>query len=128
MSGAVTPARKGHPTLIGGSWRITCFTACAYYFWRALSASKGIFVIALIAAFFSLEKRPQTKRLSIGGFQLLARNVWRRGKGGYIRRAVRRLLIAIYRLAGRPVLPNSCCTGALMSAAGSCASSIPLPP
>jgi hypothetical protein len=68
------------------------------------------------------------KRLLIAGLQTLARNVWHKRKGGYVRRAVHRLLIAIYRLAGSPVVANTCCSGALMSAASLSASSIPLPP
>jgi hypothetical protein len=37
------------------------------------------------------------------------------------------LLVAIYRVPGSPVLPNTSCSGAVMSAGGSCASAIALP-
>jgi len=60
-------------------------------------------------------------------YHVLARSCWRRRKGGYSRRLVRRSLIASYLLPGSPVLANTCCTS-LMSAAAISTSSVPLPP
>ncbi len=61
--------------------------------------------------------------------QFLDSATWRKRKGGYTRRIARRILIAIYQLAGSPVLSNTSCSGALMNAgASSAAASIPLPP
>ena len=61
--------------------------------------------------------------------QFLASTTWRKRKGGYARRIARRILIAIYRLTGSPVLSNTSCSGALMNAgASSAAASIALPP
>jgi len=59
-------------------------------------------------------------------YRALARSCWRRRKGGYSRRLIRRSLIASYVLPGSPVLANTCCTS-LMSAAAVSTSSIPLP-
>jgi hypothetical protein len=64
---------------------------------------------------------------STGGYRMLARACWRRRKGGYSRRSLRRALIASYLLPGSPVLANTCCTS-LMSAAATSTSSVPLPP
>lgn len=61
------------------------------------------------------------------GYRTLARNCWRRRKGGHSRRPLRRALIASYLLPGSPVLANTCCTS-LMSAAATSTSSVPLPP
>ena len=71
--------------------------------------------------------RVKNNRHSIAGFHALAPDAWRRRKGGFVRRVVRRILVAIYRLAGSPVVSNTCCTGSLMSGGSSSASSIPLP-
>ncbi len=62
-----------------------------------------------------------------GAYRMLARSCWRRRKGGYSHRLVRRSLIASYVLPGSPVLANTCCTS-LMSAAAISTSSIPFPP
>lgn len=83
-------------------------------------------MIAISSTAESVSRPPRL--LPHGAFQLLARSVWRRCKGGYVRRPVRRLLIAMYRLPGSPVVANTCCSGALMSAASSSVSSVPLPP
>lgn len=61
------------------------------------------------------------------GYGTLARSCWRKRKGGYSRRLIRRSMIASYVLPGSPVLANTCCTS-LMSAAAISTSSIPLPP
>jgi hypothetical protein len=71
--------------------------------------------------------RVKNNRHSIAGFHALAPDAWRKRKGGFVRRVVRRILIANYRLAGSPVVANTCCTGSLMSSGSSSASSIPLP-
>lgn len=72
-------------------------------------------------------RRKKVEPLGVAGFHWLARTVWRKRKGGHARRILRRLLVAIYRVSGSPVLPNTSCSGAVMSAGGSCASAIALP-
>ena len=70
--------------------------------------------------------RPPHAELA-SGYGTLARSSWRKRKGGYSRRLIRRSMIASYVLPGSPVLANTCCTS-LMSAAAISTSSIPLPP
>ena len=64
---------------------------------------------------------------SQSGYRTLARSSWRKRKGGYSRRLLRRSLIASYLLPGSPVLANTCCTSLLCAAATS-TSSVPLLP
>lgn len=75
--------------------------------------------------------RPLLRRLGkadfVSGYRALARSCWRRRKGGYSRRLLRRSLIASYVLPGSPVLANTCCTS-LLSAAAISTSSVALPP
>lgn len=74
--------------------------------------------------------RQPRRRLSTAdiasGYRALARSCWRRRKGGYSRRLLRRALVLTYVLPGSPVLANTCCTS-LMSAAAISTSSVALP-
>jgi Mg/Co/Ni transporter MgtE len=60
-------------------------------------------------------------------YRLLARETWRKHKGGCTWRVVAVIEIALYRISARPILANTCCT-ALIGNSGTAASSIPLPP
>jgi hypothetical protein len=71
---------------------------------------------------------PSREALAFQGFHTLSRQLWRKRKGGYTRRMVRRLLIAIYHLVGSPVVANTSCSGALLSGGSSASLSISLPP
>ncbi len=69
----------------------------------------------------------QGRRSEQTGYRTLARETWRRHKGGYTRRVVAVIEIALYRISSRPILANTCCT-ALIGNSGTAASSVPLPP
>ena len=69
----------------------------------------------------------QVQRSEQKGYRKLARETWRRHKGGYTRRVVAVIEIALYRISSRPILANTCCT-ALIGNSGTAASSVPLPP
>ncbi len=60
-------------------------------------------------------------------YHVLERVRWRRRKGRYVLRSVRRLSVAVYRLPSAPMLANTSCK-AMTGAVGTSASSIPLPP
>jgi hypothetical protein len=59
--------------------------------------------------------------------QLLVRSLWRRRKGGYVRRLIVRITVALYNLQHSPVLNNTSCK-ALLGAGGLSTSSVPFPP
>lgn len=61
------------------------------------------------------------------GYRVLARETWRKHKGGHVRRVTTNIEIALYRISSRPILANTCCT-ALIGNCGTVASSVPLPP
>jgi hypothetical protein len=69
----------------------------------------------------------QGRRSEQIGYRTLARETWRRHKGGYARRVAAVIEIALYRISSRPILANTCCT-ALIGNGGTAASSVPLPP
>ena len=60
-------------------------------------------------------------------YRTLARETWRRHKGGFTRRVVAVIEVALYRISSRPMLANTCCT-ALIGNCGTAATSVPLPP
>ena len=69
----------------------------------------------------------QAQRSGQTGYRLLARDTWRKHKGGCTWRVVAVIEIALYRISARPILANTCCT-ALIGNSGTAASSVPLPP
>lgn len=71
-------------------------------------------------------RRPLDKAVDASSYHTLARSSWRRRKGGYSRRLLRRVWIASYVLPGSPVLANTCCTS-LLSASAVSTSSVALP-
>lgn len=74
-----------------------------------------------------IRRRRSSAARHAGDYRTLAWTSWRRHKGGFSRRTLRRQMIATYLLPGSPVLANTCCTS-LMCAAATSTSSVALPP